>query len=454
MLSGLHELNAAGCAIALLPGGVAAVYWRREFFGDGRVALRWPALRRRFCRPFPAIFLLVATLVFIGGACHPPTNYDALTYRLPRILHWLAEGGWHWIPTIDQRMNFSGTAWEWIALPQLALLHSDRGLFLIDFTGFLLLPSLLFSVFTRLGVRQRVAWTWMWILPLAYGYVTQAGSIGNDMMGAVFVLASIHYGLRARHSGMASDVWLCGLSAALLTGIKLSNLPLLLPCLVAVWPALPWLRERWCGSIAVLSLALLVSAAPTMLLNQVNAGHWGGDPTNRYKVQIHNPVAGLAGNGYLLLEGAFMPPILPGSRQADIRMSRLLPESVHHLLAAQFPRLSFGALTELPSEEGASIGLGVSLPLTLALVAALFLRSGKVSCQPNAQLLFSVGLAAWVAFLFYLVKMGSEAGQDCSCLIIRWSSYRSSRNAYTAGCCFTEAGGGCWRSARAACCCR
>jgi len=396
--------------MALLLGATLLLAWERGNPSPlpSRVCLQ--KLCRRLCRLFPAIFSIVATLGFLGGTICAPANYDALTYRLPRILHWLSAGGWHWIPTINERMNFSGPAWEWIALPQIALLHSDRGLFLIDFTGFLLMPGLLFSVFTQIGVTRRVAWTWMWILPLAHGYALQASSVGNDLTGTIFCLAAVHYALRARRSGNAADVWLCGLSAALLTGSKLSNLPLLLPCLVAVWPALPCLLKRWRTTIAVALAALVVSAAPIMLLNQLNAGHWGGDPDNKCKVQIHNPLAGLAGNGFLLAQTTFMPPFLPNGNKVNTWMLNHLPGPAHRLLMEQFPRIFSSRLGELPSEEGAALGLGVGLPLSLTLMASVFFRRKNIPFRPSFRIIFSAGFAAWVAFIFFLTKMGSEAG--------------------------------------------
>jgi dolichyl-phosphate-mannose--protein O-mannosyl transferase len=177
------------------------------------------------------------------------------------------------------------------------------------------MPGLLFSVFRQLGVARMVAWTWMWVLPLAYGYATQAGSIGNDFTGAVFCLMSVHCGLRARRSGRVSDIWLAGLAAALMTGVKLSNLPLLLPCLVAVWPALGQLRKNLAGSVAVAGIAVLVSAAPTIVLNQAHTGSWNGDPQNLSQIQAKSPGAALLGNGLLLLQQSFMPPVLPGRKK-------------------------------------------------------------------------------------------------------------------------------------------
>ena len=48
---------------------------------------------RRFRRPLPLIYLVVLVLVFAGAISHAPTNYDGLTYRLPRMLNWLSTPG-------------------------------------------------------------------------------------------------------------------------------------------------------------------------------------------------------------------------------------------------------------------------------------------------------------------------------------------------------------------------
>lgn len=402
LLSALHQLNLPGYALALLPGIFLALLWLKK----NPPACWWGKVFRRFRRPLPVVFLLVAALAFIGGALYAPTNYDALTYRLPRLLNWLAADGWHWLATGNERMNYSTPAWEWTALPGLLFTHSDRGLFLINILGFLLLPSLLFSVFRQLGVAARVAWTWMWLLPLAYGYVSQAGSIGNDLTGAVFCLAAVYYGLRARRTGQVTDIWLCGLAAALLTANKLSNLPLLLPCLVAVWPALPQLRCRWLETIGITLVAVLVSAAPVMLFNQIHTGNWTGDPQNLGKMQINNPIAGGLGNAFLLAEQSLLPPVLPVPNLVNSWLEQRLPAS----LKENFSRLSLNKLNELPGEEGAGLGLGITLPLLLVLGVSVGCLRRPGFFKNARHLLSPVALAAGIAMLFFMAKIGSEAG--------------------------------------------
>ena len=93
-------------------------------------------------------------------------------------------------------------------------------------------------------------------------------------------------------------------------------------------------------------------------------------------MQLKNPVAGLVGNGLLLAEQSFMPPILPGASAWGQWRLRAIPD----WLNASFPRLMLGKPNELPGEEGAGLGLGITLPLLVGLVVSLanFRQSGSL----------------------------------------------------------------------------
>ena len=139
----------------------------------------------------------MSALIFLGGSIHAPANYTGLAYRAGRVLQWLSHHGWFWIDTEDYRMNDRACGIEWLSAPLLLFTESTRGLFLLNFLPFLLLPGLIFSVFTRLGVRARVAWHWMWLLPTGYNFILQAGGNANDTFPTVYALAAVDFGLRA-----------------------------------------------------------------------------------------------------------------------------------------------------------------------------------------------------------------------------------------------------------------
>jgi hypothetical protein len=359
---------------------------------------------RRLRRPLPFCFATLAVLIFIGGAIHAPANYTGLAYRAGRVLQWLSHGGWFWIDTEDYRMNDRACGIEWLSAPFLLFTQSTRGLFLINFLPFLLLPGLVFSVFTRLGVRARVAWRWMWLLPTGYEFILQAGGNANDTFPAVYALAAMDFALRARKSKSMSDVWHSGLAAALLTGAKASNLPLLLPWAIAVFPVLPRLREKMTGTTLVILLAAAVSFLPTAILNQHFIGDWSGLSIERTGMDMNNPLVGVWGNALLLLLDNFTPPLFPFAGWWNQHALAALPRLISAPMTANFEQ-GFLWLGELPTEDWAGIGFGLSVLLAVSVIAGFFIR-GHRSVSAFRFPLSALLLAPWIALLAFCMKSG------------------------------------------------
>jgi len=360
-LSLIGALSRVGYLVAAgLAGGVLVIFWKRWGLNlQGRIR------RSRWRRPLPLVWLTGWLLAAGGAVLHPPNNIDAVTYRLPRVLHWLAAGHWHWIDTVDPRQNYSGTLQEWLFAPGLAVLGTDRWLGLINIGLAAALPGLLFVVMRGLGVAGAVAGRWMWLLPLAPVYLLQAGSIANDLPGGVAFVAALAFALRARFQGGAGWLAVSLLAMALATNAKTSNLPLVLPWLLLIAPAAwrAWADRRrvW---LVVLPVAVLGSIAPTLLLNHMHTGAWSGDPADVLEVRGGDPVIGLVGNG---VQGALQnlsPPVLPGAERAERLLVERMGASRLAVVRSQFPRFSLH-LTELAQEEWSGLG-GLMVVLLLA----------------------------------------------------------------------------------------
>src|SRR5262249_52511796 len=149
-------------------------------------------------------------------------------------------------------------------------------------------------------IAGRVAWSWMWLLPLGYCYVLQAGGIGNDSYAAFYVLLSVAFALRARRTRRLHYLWTAALAAALCTGSKASNLPLLLPFALTAWPALGLIPLRKIGFLGGALACVAVSFLPLAILNQKYSGGWTGDPNNTGKMELRNPAIAFAGNALQL----------------------------------------------------------------------------------------------------------------------------------------------------------
>jgi hypothetical protein len=411
VLSWVGALTASGYGVVLAGGMVGA--WALWHSQNGRPAkiLRPGKWRWRARHVFPLIFHIYAVLALLSGILYAPSNFDALSYRLPRVLHWLAAHQWHWIVSPNDRLNVMSTGFEWSSAPVLALASTDRFLFVINTICFLLFPGLLFGVFTRLGISKKVAWNWMWLLPTGYCFVLQAGSLGNDLFSTVFCLGAVYFALRARESGQEQDLWLSVLAAALLTGAKASNLPLLLPWALALLPSARLALNRSLAGAAVLLLALGASFLPTALANIHWTGHWGGDPLNRLKVQIKDPVYGIAGNSLELLVGNGMPPVMPFVGGWNTAVSKAMRTAPLKKLTVHFPRLKLDGNRELAQEESAGIGLGMCALLLISIFAAWqsrFLSARSGPCG-DRRLGILVWLGAWGALLGCMSTIGSEA---------------------------------------------
>ena len=393
----------------------------------------------------PFCFAALAALVLVGGSLYPPTTHTAFTYRIPRVLHWLAEGRWHWIHTISPRLNDRACGIEWLSAPLLLFTKSDRTLFLLNFVPFLLLPGLVFSVFRRLGVRPRVAWHWMWLLPTGYTFLLQAGSAANDAFPTVYALAAVDFACRAWVSRRAGELGLSLLSAALLTGAKPSNVPLLLPwaSLLAaalsrefrpasriklsdgsrrLLPALVSgesapgrrLKGRLAATGGMLLLAAAVSFLPTAALNLHYCGDWSGLRLERAGMKMNNPWVGLWGNAFLLLLHNLVPPLFPAAGWWNTSALSLLPRAVARPLEANFEN-GFHQVKELPTEDWAGLGFGLTVLVLVSFLAALgFHRSDfgfRISDFPRAlptRLRWCVLASAWVALGAYCVKSGMQ----------------------------------------------
>jgi hypothetical protein len=427
LLSLAGHLNAAGYAVAFAPGLLILFWWLAKR-PTPQIRRSWPqTMRRRFRRPFAMGFLFLAVMAFSGGVLYAPTNYDALAYRVPRILNWLAEGQWHWISTEFNRLNTRAFGFEWLATPVIALTRTDRFLFLINIVSLLLMPGLVFSLFTRLGVSPRASWHWMWLVPTGYCFLLQAGSIGNDLFGAVFALAAIDFSLRARASQNPRDVWFSVLAVALLTGSKASNLPLLLPWAVAILPSLRLAARKPALAFAVGLVALVASLAPLIGINLRHSGDWTGIRAENVYALEHSSALNLANNTVLLGIQNLVPPVFPIAGKWNSAVERTMPASWRAKLEKAFePGGAHWALGELQVEEGAGLGFGVSALLLAAVAATYSLsRGGRAllrapgwqrtasPASPPAPPTRSSGLhtkavltAAFVALGAFMVKSG------------------------------------------------
>jgi hypothetical protein len=431
VLSALHELNRGGYLAVFAIAAIAAAWRWRNFKQPSPAVIRraWHQFARRFRRLAPLLFLVLAVMTLAGGALYVPVNGDSNAYRIPRVLHWLGQGQWHWIHTGDERMNSAGCGFEWLTAPLVLFTRTDRFIFLLNWVSYLMVPGLIFSIFTRFGVRPRVAWWWMWLFSSGWCFVMQAGSMVNDSLGATFALAAVDLALRAGERKKVGDLWLSLLAAAMLTGVKQTSIPLVGLWLLAALPGARLLLARPLATAAVVAAGLLVSAAPITFLNLKYTGNWMGisqsnvsDPSNPIWAHARSvsPFWGIAGNLFWVPIQNMAPPYLPGAGHWNAAMQKFVqtPFGAHF---ATFER--FGILDRYANEGETALGPSVCGLILLSLGWTICRRRGDNIATGTSQHNRRLQLLRWTPWVLLLVFMAKVSTFSVSRLMMPYYAF-------------------------------
>ncbi|HUS35897.1 MAG TPA: hypothetical protein VM680_11150 [Verrucomicrobiae bacterium] len=354
---------------------------------------------RRFKRPLPATIGAIWLISLIGGLAWLSVYADTLSYRLPRMLHWLAEKQWLWIPSDDSRINAIGLNMELVWMPFYTMLKGDRLLFLLNLSAYTLLPGLFFSFLRGMRIAGRTAWNWMWILPGGYVFALQAASLGNDAYAAVVALAAMAFAFRARKTADVREAWLSILAAGFLTGIKQVAVPFGLLWLPAIIPTLGLMRRRIGTSVLVIAVATLVSFLPLTIQNTVNAGTWQGfTKAELRRFEQNTPVWGVIGGSFSVIVHNLTPPVFPFAQ----RWNALMAEFTSGTQLGSHFRYDYGIamLQALVAEHSASMGLGV-----VALLIATRVAKRSSTKSPTVDwTIRAIRIAPFFAVLFFLAR--------------------------------------------------
>ncbi len=254
-----------GVVLALL----VAARWRvRE--SDMTATRQWLAALRGVCEERgPARWLAAALLFVLMGlvalaAAAEPAIFDALTYRLPRMAHWLQDGRIQILATEDARLNFVAGLSEIVGAWLLGA--SREGFSLVALTqaaGGVLAFGATCGLARASGLSRTGALLAGALLLGMANVVAQFSSVQTDLFTAGLFAAGFHLWFVAWRRGEVSVVGLGGVGLAL--GAK-GTIFYLGPGAV-VWVAyLTWkyrgTARQWIASIIIGAAAVIVFAGP------------------------------------------------------------------------------------------------------------------------------------------------------------------------------------------------
>lgn len=292
LLSPWGRLDSTGVGVAW--GGTCLVLGLRLFLVDGfpeqgrKLLAPVRAVPRRFRRFTLGWMGLIVGSLGLLGVMGAPHGSDAMTYHLPRIMHWIQNGSAGHYSTWISRQLYNPPFAEFASAHVYLLYGGDRLLNLVQ--GFMLVGCMVAAslVTRRLGgsvLQQVFSAVFVLTLPVA---LLQAMTVKNGLVLSFWLLVSVLFLFDASRGGSRSglrDAVHAGGAAGLAVLTKGTALVLLFPILAGVCVVL-WLRPRreWFGMVALF-------VGPMLILN---AGHYGrnasvyGHPLGSREVRQHH----------------------------------------------------------------------------------------------------------------------------------------------------------------------
>jgi hypothetical protein len=158
-----------------------------------------------------------------------------------------------------------------------------------------------------------------------------------------------------------------------MTGVKTSNLPLLLPWAVAILPALKIVRQRPVAVAAVCVLGILSSFLPPAVLNWHYCGDWSGRLLEDDQTHGSLPIRLGVNTVYIGLVN-LAPPVFPQADKWNSFVQRVIPPHLSSKLRESFTEQGPPELhaEQMQIEENAGFGFGATLLLAVSAVAVAF----------------------------------------------------------------------------------
>lgn len=314
--------------------------------------------------PFPLLLVLIVS----AGLLYPSSVLDSLSYRIPRMLMWLQEGGVHIINSSDWRMDTMTPVWEFASTP-IYQIFGLRLLWLGSAVSWVILYLSLVSIFSSFTEERTKARQLAVLCASSTGFVLQAASTMNDIWSVALLSLSLLYLLEAEKKICFWNIVLSGLAFSLAANVKPHYAVLALPWLIWLFAShqQPWRHLLTLKLIPIAVVILVCSPLITLVSNHFIHGSISGELDN---LSFGSPVLNIVLGSVLLAWAAAQWTVNPLAGPLNARLDSLLNQT---WLGENYPKFRLG-FTELSIVDSASTGFVVFLLCGLGLILALRIR--------------------------------------------------------------------------------
>lgn len=253
------------------------ILWRRRRL----INLPNPFPLPPFQATLAALIAIVACITFICALVYPPSNWDVLSYHLPRAEQWLQNHTLAPYPTCIPRQIGMPPFNSMIALQSLAIAHDDSFLNLGQWFAYIGSIAAVYAITRQIGGNSAAAWLSAFFMAFLPSAITQASNTESSAIVTFWLLGCAYVFLAWLKSRAWHHLALFGITLGFAILSKGSAYPLGLPfVLVVAWFCLRHPKKLLFQGLLAATLVICINLPHLARVYAAYGSPVGGTETN------------------------------------------------------------------------------------------------------------------------------------------------------------------------------
>ncbi len=163
---------------------------------------------------YGTVFVILITTL-LTAIIFPPSNWDSMTYHMPRVMHWITNNNISFYTTAITRQNYQMPLAEFAIMHLQVLTGFDLYANLVQWVSFFVLIGLGFLVASELGLSRRQQLISAIIIATIPMAILQSSSTQNDLVASSFIMSFGLFMLRLRKKNNLENLLFSGIALGL-----------------------------------------------------------------------------------------------------------------------------------------------------------------------------------------------------------------------------------------------
>lgn len=144
-------------------------------------------------RPIRLFLGLICVGMLILSAVSITSNWDSMTYHMPRVMHWIQNKSTDFYATSEVRQITSPPLAEYMIMHVMLLSGSDKFVCMVHGMSYVLSAGLIYFISIKMKVEKRYAYLAVFLFLMMPPAIAEAVTTQNDLFSALIMLLFFYY---------------------------------------------------------------------------------------------------------------------------------------------------------------------------------------------------------------------------------------------------------------------